>query len=108
MLDLSGLDLEEIGNALAWVWYQDMADFAQAITDERAVAGWPGHPGQRRLPPVQGRAPRRVPGPPASVVRIPRHPSQAPVRPVAADNSLVDGRPSDPRKIPYTPSAGSK
>ncbi len=84
MLDLSSLDLEEIGNALAdqtdcehrwlinpetgeiafwtadtgidgqtpvnldeldlvcidpppsWVWYQDMADFADGITDERA------------------------------------------------------------------------
>jgi hypothetical protein len=84
VLDLSGLDLEEIGNALAdqtdyehrwlispqtgeivfwtadtgidgqtpvdldeldlvcidplpsWVWYQDMTDFAEAITDERA------------------------------------------------------------------------
>jgi hypothetical protein len=84
VLDVSGLDLEEIGNALAdqtdyehrwlispqtgeilfwtagtgidgqtpvdldeldlvcidplpsWVWYQDMADFAEAITDERA------------------------------------------------------------------------
>jgi hypothetical protein len=84
MLDLSGLDLEEMGNALAdqtdyehrwlispqtgeivfwtadtgidgqtpvdldeldlvcidplpsWIWYQDMADFAEAITDERA------------------------------------------------------------------------
>jgi Uncharacterised protein family (UPF0158) len=85
MLDLSSLDLEEIGNALAdqtdyehqwlidpqtgeivfwtpdtgidgqtpvdrdeldligihplpsWVWYQDMADFAEALTDERAA-----------------------------------------------------------------------
>jgi Uncharacterised protein family (UPF0158) len=87
VLDLSSLDLEEIGNALAdqtdyehqwlinpqtgeiafwtadtgidgqtpvdpeeldlvgidplpsWVWYQDMADFAEAITDERAGRG---------------------------------------------------------------------
>ena len=34
-------------------------------------AGWPGHPGQGSLPPAQGRAPRRVSGPGASLVRHP-------------------------------------
>ena len=102
MLDLGGLDLEEIGNALAdqtdyehrwlidprtgeivfwtadtgidgkapvdldeldlvcidplpsWVWYQDMADFAEAITDERA--------GRRLARAIQVRAPSAASG----------------------------------------------
>jgi len=35
-VDLDELDLVCIGPLPSWVWYQDMADFAEAITDERA------------------------------------------------------------------------
>jgi uncharacterized protein UPF0158 len=35
-VDLDDLDLVGIGPLPSWVWYQDMADFAEAITDERA------------------------------------------------------------------------
>lgn len=37
-IDLDDLDLEliGIGPLPSWIWYQDMADFAEAITDERA------------------------------------------------------------------------
>ena len=35
-VDLDELDLVVIGPLPSWVWYQDMADFAEAITDERA------------------------------------------------------------------------
>ena len=34
--DLDELDLVGINPLPSWVWYQDMADFAAAITDERA------------------------------------------------------------------------
>jgi hypothetical protein len=36
-LDLDDLDLVCIDPLPSWVWYQDMADFAGTITDERAV-----------------------------------------------------------------------
>ena len=36
MLDLNSLDLVGINPLPSWIWYQDMADFADAITDERA------------------------------------------------------------------------
>ena len=35
-VDLDELDLICINPLPSWVWYQDMADFAEAITDERA------------------------------------------------------------------------
>jgi hypothetical protein len=35
-VDLDELDLICIGPLPSWVWYQDMADFAEGITDERA------------------------------------------------------------------------
>ena len=35
-VDLDELDLIGINPLPSWVWYQDMADFAEAITDERA------------------------------------------------------------------------
>ena len=35
-VDLDDLDLIAIHPLPSWVWYQDMADFAEAITDERA------------------------------------------------------------------------
>ena len=71
-VDLDELDLVCVGPLPSWVWYQDMADFAEQITDERAGApAGPGHSGLGSLPPVQGRAPRRVSGPGASLVRLP-------------------------------------
>ena len=35
-VDLDDLDLLGIDPLPSWIWYQDMADFAEAITDERA------------------------------------------------------------------------
>jgi hypothetical protein len=35
-VDLDELDLVVIGPLPSWVWYQDMADFAEGLTDERA------------------------------------------------------------------------
>jgi hypothetical protein len=35
-VDLDELDLVCIRPLPSWVWYQDMADFAEAVTDERA------------------------------------------------------------------------
>jgi len=35
-VDLDDLDLIGIDPLPSWVWYQDMADFAEAVTDERA------------------------------------------------------------------------
>jgi hypothetical protein len=35
-VDLDDLDLVCINPLPSWVWYEDMADFAEAITDERA------------------------------------------------------------------------
>ena len=35
-VDLEELDLVGIDPLPSWVWYQDMADFAETITDERA------------------------------------------------------------------------
>jgi hypothetical protein len=35
-VDLDDLDLVGIGPLPSWVWYQDMADFAEAVTDEQA------------------------------------------------------------------------
>ena len=34
-VDLDELDLVGIDPLPSWIWYQDMADFAEAITDER-------------------------------------------------------------------------
>lgn len=36
-VDLDELDLIGINPLPSWIWYQDMADFAEAITDERAA-----------------------------------------------------------------------
>jgi Uncharacterised protein family (UPF0158) len=38
-VDLDELDLVCIDPLPSWIWYQDMADFAEAITDERAGRG---------------------------------------------------------------------
>ena len=38
-VDLEELDLVCIDPLPSWVWYQDMADFAETITDERAGRG---------------------------------------------------------------------
>jgi Uncharacterised protein family (UPF0158) len=46
-VDLDELDLVCIDPLPSWVWYQDMADFAEAITDERA--------GRRLLRAIQGK-----------------------------------------------------
>ena len=35
-VDLDGLDLIVIGPLPSWIWHQDMADFADGITNERA------------------------------------------------------------------------
>jgi hypothetical protein len=45
--DLDDLGLVGIGPLPSWVWYQDMADFAEAVTDERA--------GRRLARAIQGR-----------------------------------------------------
>jgi hypothetical protein len=36
-VDLDDLDLVGIDPLPSWIWYQDMADFAEAISDERAA-----------------------------------------------------------------------
>jgi Uncharacterised protein family (UPF0158) len=46
-VDLDDLDLVGINPLPSWVWYQDMADFAETITDDRA--------GRRLLRAIQGR-----------------------------------------------------
>ena len=46
-VDLDELELVVIHPLPSWVWYQDMADFAEAITDERA--------GRRLLRAIQGK-----------------------------------------------------
>ena len=46
-VDLDDLDLVCINPLPSWVWYQDMADFAETITDERA--------GRRLARAIQGR-----------------------------------------------------
>ena len=46
-VDLDDLDLVCIDPLPSWVWYQDMADFAEAITDEQA--------GRRLARAIQGR-----------------------------------------------------
>lgn len=49
-VDLNELDLVCLDPLPSWVWYQDMADLAEGITDERAgrtqpAADWDGHHG---------------------------------------------------------------
>jgi len=46
-IDLDELDLVGIDPLPSWIWYQDMADFAEGITDERA--------GRRLARAIQGR-----------------------------------------------------
>jgi len=48
-VDLDDLDLVCIHSLPSWVWYQDMADFAGTITDERA--------GRRLARSIQAKAP---------------------------------------------------
>ena len=52
-VNLDELDLIVIEPLPSWIWYQDMADFAEAITDERArpQAGT-GYRRQGSLPPI--------------------------------------------------------
>ena len=47
-VDLDDLDMVCIHPLPSWVWYQDMADFAETITDERA--------GRRLARAIQGKA----------------------------------------------------
>ena len=70
-VDLDALDLVAIRPLPSYVWYQDMADFTDRISDERAArrlarARWP-----RSVPPVQDRAARGVPAPASGLVRLP-------------------------------------
>jgi hypothetical protein len=86
-VDLDELDLIVIDPLPSWVWYQDKADFAETITDERT--------GRRLLRAIQGKGAFRrfkdelheeypgVSGPAASLVCPPRSPRRAPCRPVA-------------------------
>jgi len=46
-VDLDELDLVGIDPLPSWIWYQDMADFAEALTDDRA--------GHRLAKAIQGR-----------------------------------------------------
>jgi Uncharacterised protein family (UPF0158) len=46
-VDLDELDLIDIGPLPSWIWYQDMADFAEGITGER--------PGRRLARAIQGK-----------------------------------------------------
>src|SRR6266705_6950232 len=48
-VDLDDLDLVCIDPLPSWIWYQDMADFAEAITDEQS--------GRRLARAIQGREP---------------------------------------------------
>ena len=50
-VDLDGLDVVVIDPLPSWVWYQDMADFADGITDEHAapVDAVTGDPVPRRV-----------------------------------------------------------
>ena len=86
-VDPGELDLVCIDPLPSWIWYQDMADFAEAITDERA--------GHRLARAIQGKGAFRrfkdelhqeypgVSGTAAGVVRLPRRTRQAPRRPMA-------------------------
>ena len=83
-VDLDEVDLIGINPLPSSVWYQDMADFADGISDERARrAVRPSDPRERGLPAVQGRTPRGIPGPAARLVRLPRRPRPAPRRGMA-------------------------
>jgi hypothetical protein len=48
-VDLDDLDLVCIDLLPSWTWYQDMAGFAEVMTDEWADAGWHG-PSRAREP----------------------------------------------------------
>jgi hypothetical protein len=83
-VDLDELDLIVIDPLPSWVWYQDMADFADGITDERASRRLArAIQGKGALPPVQRRAPRGASRPAAGLVRLPGHPGQPPGRAMA-------------------------
>ena len=90
-VDLGDLGVVCIDALPSWVWYQDMPDFAEALTGGRA--------GRQLARAIQGRgAFRRFndelheahPGPAADVVRLLRCPPPPPIRPVAGGNSLID------------------
>jgi len=53
-VDLDELDLVCIDPLPSYIWYQDMADFAGQITDERAGAGW-HEPSRAREPSAASR-----------------------------------------------------
>jgi hypothetical protein len=80
-VDLDDLDLICIDPLPSYVWYQDMADFAERISDHRA--------GQRLARAIEGRgAFRRFEdelhrGPAGGVVRLPRRPRPTPCRRLA-------------------------
>jgi hypothetical protein len=81
-VDLDELDLICIDPLPSWVWYQDMADFAEGITDERAGRRLARAIQAREFPPLQRRTPRGAPGPAAGLVRLLRCPRRLPRRPV--------------------------
>jgi|GEM_PF-6594994 len=80
-VDLDDLDLICIDPLPSYVWYQDMADFAERISDHRA--------GQRLARAIEGRGAFRPfedelhQGPAGGVVRLPRRPRPTPCRRLA-------------------------
>jgi len=95
-VDLDDLDLACIHPLPSWVWYQDMADFAEGITDDRA--------GRRLARAIQGKgAFRRFKDelheeyPHLLEAWYALHDARATRRAVQwlADNSLIDGEAAD-------------
>jgi hypothetical protein len=102
-LDDLDADLVVVGPLPSHVWYQDMADFAEQISDE--------HAGRRLARAIQGRGAFRrfkeelheeYPRAATDVVRLPRRARQTPRRGVAA-GQLAD-RPEHRRRLPRRPS----
>jgi hypothetical protein len=70
-VDLDDLDLIVINPLPSYGWYQDMADFAQGVSDERAGRRLARDPWPWRISPLQSRAARGVSAPAAGLVRLP-------------------------------------
>jgi len=69
--DLDELDLVPIDPIPSRVWYADMADFAQQVSNDAARQRLARALRPRPVPPVQGRALREVPGPGVGVAGLP-------------------------------------
>ena len=82
-VDLDELNLVCIDPLPSWVWYQDMADFAEAITDERAGRRLARAIQGKGAFPTSGTSCTMQSGAAASVVRVPRCPRQSPGRRMA-------------------------